>query len=324
MDKLVSASGFNKEITEFDSILNHQNARQEADGEEEEEEESDEEEEYETDDDECNTTRDHNGDEYPVSDEDNKPDDNPNVSADKDMENNIEENKGNEFGDEIKPMDATFNATMNMFFQSLGQAGVSGVTESPLTCCTKPICNNECFSQNKKSHQLALVPEDEICENLSAAQIIDDANPQPSTSRTTKCDNFDTASVTSSRRSKKKNGQKLDDETRQAIKEKLLESRRMRREAREKGEEIPQVAEFLESSKHDDDKLSCFSFSTNATTIDPAVIEKRMAREYQRIEMKQVDKKRLRAKGEANASTRQNKENSLNIKQTMECQDVWG
>jgi len=76
---------------------------------------------------------------------------------------------------------------------------------------------------------------------------------------------------------------------------------------------------------HDDEEIqsvsgfSCLS-RTTAATIAPEVIKDRIRKTYSKNDKLQA-KKRIRAKGEANATTRSRRENNSNIRQST---GIWG
>lgn len=331
MDNVVAASGYNKEIKEFDAALEEQSElKEEIDNETEKNE-------HDSDDDESESKNNFEDEESERNSEDdetarvNDSDNGTQVSNKSETRSISNEDAGKEEADEneqSKPMDATFNATMAMYFQSMKEINIipESLATSSLNCCPNAICTEECLHLDAlTTHStLSTIPEGEVHAHISSVNLEFAENMADEQTAVSSSDNFDARSTTSSRRSKSRNtGQKLDDETRKALTAKLLESRRVRKEAVEKGEPIPLVMEFLESSKHDDDRISHFSFSSYASTVDPATLKARALREVALKDAKQVSKKSLRAKGEANAYTRKKMENSLNIKQSMECRDVW-
>ena len=186
----------------------------------------------------------------------------------------------------IKPVteqNPMVNATLDMFFKSMKLEGVNSLT---------PLVEGR---------------------ELSVASV---SGAQP-------CREEDTVSV-SSRRSKCSNtGQKLDEETRKAMRQSILRATKLKREAKERGEHVS-VMELMEGSKHEDDRLSCLSFTTTGSTVDPATLKLRANKEFEKQAKKQVSKKNLRTKGEANAVNRKKRENAVNIKESLACADVWG
>lgn len=322
LDKEVMASGYKGEVGAFDDLLRSQSeAAAEGEGQDEVEEEQG--------DNEDDTDGDDASESEHDADEDNDEEDDANTEKDVEIIENKEDGEEVSSVKEVKDdeetiqqkldpaSEATFNATLNMYFESMKNLKQTQSLMTNLNCCPNEICTAECFHNSNQVVGLSLgvVPEGEVTDDISVPVNI----PLEGNS-----DKKSTTSKASKKSRRSQTGQKLDEKTRKAMKEKLLEASRIRKEAREKGEVPPSLAELLETTKHDDDRLSCYSFSTLATSVHPKEFKMRAVKEVEKIEKKQVSKKNLRVKGEANAYTRKNRENALNIKETMACDDVWG
>ncbi|KAF2351709.1 RIO2 kinase winged helix domain N-terminal [Trinorchestia longiramus] len=292
LDKEVAASGYNREVGEFDEMLRGEKTNN---------------------DEESDDTSDADDEE----DEDCEGSD-PEAQKGEATARETETDEG-----ESKGMDSTFNATIDMYFRSMKNVKCTSVSTNDLNCCKGTICSSDCLAMHQQTNSTSLptVSEDNILSLTSSAPAV--------ASSSTVNDNLDTMSVSSraSRRSSKSSrntGQKLDAETRKAMMQKLVQAREQRKEAQENGETAPNLLEVMENARQDDDRLTCISFSTSASTVDPAVLKMRAQKELEKMQQKQVSKKNLRVKGEANAYTRMKKENSNNIKMSMECADIWG
>ncbi|KAA0183968.1 hypothetical protein HAZT_HAZT010670 [Hyalella azteca] len=318
LDKKVAASGFKREINEFDEMLI---SRENAEEVEEESDDNDDDNDDDDDEEEEEEEKDTDGDtsnDCEASDEDDEPEGKLKQKSSGLRSAYSEANEEN-----LKAADSTFTATMEMYFKSMKNVKVASSDTNSLNCCLGGICNTECLAKRELMNgSLATVSENQVLASPEN-QTLKSLNDLTVTDK-----DFDTRSTTSrgSRRSTKSRntGQKLDPETRQAMMEKLVKAREQRKKAEENGEVVPNLMEVMESTRQDDDRLTCISFSTRASTVDPVVLKLRAQREYEKKEQKQISKKNLRVKGEANAYTRAKKENVNNIKQSMACADVWG
>lgn len=107
--------------------------------------------------------------------------------------------------------------------------------------------------------------------------------------------------------SHRKKGKQLQQEARMTLIKQLAKVREARQRAEENGEEPPSLEDFMDDSLSD--ICSVKSFSTTASSIDPRDIKHRTHRDLERRQKKQVSKKNLRVKGEANAYRRIKKQN---------------
>lgn len=127
-------------------------------------------------------------------------------------------------------------------------------------------------------------------------------------------DSSDKQSVKSGRHSRKKKARDTNDEARLALVRQLAKAREIRQQAEKNGEEVPSLNDLIDDSMSD--ICSVLSFSTTASTIPPEEVKKRMAKDLERRDKKQISKKNLRVKGEANAYRRSRKENADTIKES--------
>lgn len=114
--------------------------------------------------------------------------------------------------------------------------------------------------------------------------------------------------------SSRKKGKQLQQEARLALIKQLAKAREARQQAEEKGEKPPSLEDFIDDSLSD--VCSVRSFSTTASSIDPQEIKHRTHRDLDRRQKKQIPKKNLRVKGEANAFRRMKKENESVARET--------
>lgn len=339
LDELISASGYKKEIAELNELILIQNQIEKKEVESEDSNDDDDEEESCQDNDEeesCQDNDEESDGQFNASDDDEvdrlkddndsdlekdlQPDDDSAAKLESNTNSvNVEDAEGEEAADtqslsdgKISPLledrarDATFDATMDMYFKSLKKENmlVNGASALPTLV---------------EDHELT-------AETLASAAT---AAARPSVSPTDDIDTASQASRRSSKGSRGKNtkynntGQKLDPEARKALMKKVLLLRQERIRCEAAGEPVPNLLESLETCTIEDDGLSGISYST-ASTINPVVLKQRAKKEVLKKERKQISKKNLRAKGEANAYTRMKKENDNTIKQSMACADVWG
>uniref|UniRef100_A0A0P4WHN5 Serine/threonine-protein kinase RIO2 n=1 Tax=Scylla olivacea TaxID=85551 RepID=A0A0P4WHN5_SCYOL len=111
-----------------------------------------------------------------------------------------------------------------------------------------------------------------------------------------------------------KKGKQLQQEARMALIKQLAKAREARQQAEEKGEKPPSLEDFIDDSLSD--VCSVRSFSTTASSIDPREIKHRTHRDLDRRQKKQIPKKNLRVKGEANAFRRMKKQNESVARET--------
>ncbi|XP_047478510.1 LOW QUALITY PROTEIN: serine/threonine-protein kinase rio2-like [Penaeus chinensis] len=95
----------------------------------------------------------------------------------------------------------------------------------------------------------------------------------------------------------------------------LAKARELRQHYEENGEEAPPLEDLIDESISD--VHSVCSFSTTASTIEPEEVKRRMQKDLTRREKKQVSKKNLRVKGEANAYRRSKLANEATIKESV-------
>ncbi|XP_063605493.1 uncharacterized protein LOC134780613 [Penaeus indicus] len=95
----------------------------------------------------------------------------------------------------------------------------------------------------------------------------------------------------------------------------LANAREVRQLCEENGEEAPPLGDLLQETMSD--VHSVCSFSTTASTIEPEEIKRRMQKDLTRREKKQISKKNLRVKGEANAYRRSKLANEATIKESV-------
>lgn len=110
----------------------------------------------------------------------------------------------------------------------------------------------------------------------------------------------------------RKKGKHLQQEARMALIKQLAKAREARQRAEEKGEEPPLLEDFIDDSLSD--ICSVRSFSTTASSINPKDVKHRTHRDLERRQSKQVSKKNLRVKGEANAYRRTKKQNEATLR----------
>ncbi|XP_068210884.1 uncharacterized protein RIOK2 [Palaemon carinicauda] len=125
-------------------------------------------------------------------------------------------------------------------------------------------------------------------------------------------DNSDIQSTKSGRHSRKKKTRDVNDEARLALVKQLAKAREVRQQAEKKGEEVPSLDDLIDDSMSD--ICSMLSFSTTASTIPPEEVKRRMAKDLDKRDKRQISKKNLRVKGEANAYRRIKKQNEDTIK----------
>lgn len=111
----------------------------------------------------------------------------------------------------------------------------------------------------------------------------------------------------------KKKGKQIQQEARMALIKQLAKAREARQRAEENGEEPPLLEDFIDDSLSD--VCSIRSFSTTASSIDPRDVKHRTHRDLERRQKKQVSKKNLRVKGEANAYRRMKKQNESTVRE---------
>ncbi|XP_042227115.1 serine/threonine-protein kinase rio2-like isoform X2 [Homarus americanus] len=116
------------------------------------------------------------------------------------------------------------------------------------------------------------------------------------------------------KRCSKKKGKDLDREARMALIKQLAKARELRQKVEENGDEKPLLDDVIDMTVSD--ICSVKSFSTTTSSISPRDIKFRMQKNLERREKKQVSKKNLRVKGEANAYRRAKKQNDAAIKET--------
>ncbi|XP_045618945.1 uncharacterized protein [Procambarus clarkii] len=112
----------------------------------------------------------------------------------------------------------------------------------------------------------------------------------------------------------KSKGKHLDHEARTALIRQLAKARELRQQAEENGEDPPILEDLIDDSFSD--ICSIKSFSTTTSSIAPREVKHRTHKDLQRREKKQISKKSLRVKGEANAFKRNKHENEAVIKES--------
>lgn len=117
-----------------------------------------------------------------------------------------------------------------------------------------------------------------------------------------------------SERHRRKKGKDADRETRMLFIKQLAKARELRQHCEENGEEAPPLEDMIDDSMSDIHSVR--SFSTTASTIQPEDVKRRTQRDLTRREKKQVAKKNLRVKGEANAYRRSKLANQATIKES--------
>ncbi|XP_071539229.1 uncharacterized protein RIOK2 [Panulirus ornatus] len=100
----------------------------------------------------------------------------------------------------------------------------------------------------------------------------------------------------------RKKGKDLDQEARMILIKQLARARELRQKAEETGEQPPLLDDFIDDSLSD--MCSVKSFSTVASTIAPRDVKRRTQKDLERRAKRQISKKNLRVKGEANAHRR--------------------
>lgn len=110
----------------------------------------------------------------------------------------------------------------------------------------------------------------------------------------------------------RKRGKQLQQEARMALIKQLAKAREARQEAEEKGEDPPSLEDFIDDSLSD--VCSVRSFSTTASSIDPREVKHRTHRDLEKRQKKQISKKNIRVKGEANAFRRIKKQNEATVR----------
>ncbi|KAK3856113.1 hypothetical protein Pcinc_037536 [Petrolisthes cinctipes] len=124
--------------------------------------------------------------------------------------------------------------------------------------------------------------------------------------------NNDTTCVTESSAPSRKKGKELQAEARLALIKQLARARELRQKAEEAGEEPPLIDDLIDDSISD--ICSIRSFSTTKSSIAPGEIKHRTSKDLDRRQKRQISKKNLRVKGEANAYRRNKKENQSTIR----------
>lgn len=192
--------------------------------------------------------------------------------------------------EESKPSPA-FNATMEMYFRSLKD-------ENP-----------------EMARTLNSVPEDAVCNDAPTFVNL------PTVDNHT-ADNFDTLSTASKRsRRNRYNENRYSPSERKAIIARINKAGEQQRQARANGEEVPTLEELVNADVDNEDDRVSFSLSTAATSV---AASRRIKKERQAREQREMPKKYLRTKGDAHAAKRRSKECATEISSTMECKDVWG
>lgn len=110
----------------------------------------------------------------------------------------------------------------------------------------------------------------------------------------------------------RRKGKQIQQEARMALIKQLAKAREARQQAEENGEEPPLLENFIDDSLSD--VCSVRSFSTTASSIDPRDVKHRTHKDLERRQKKQVSKKNLRVKGEANAYRRIKKQNEATLR----------
>lgn len=116
------------------------------------------------------------------------------------------------------------------------------------------------------------------------------------------------------KQSKKKKMKDLNREARLELVKQIARARELRQKAEQNGEEPPFLDDLIDDSISD--ICSIRSFSTTASTIPPEDIKNRMTRDLAKRDRRQISKKNLRVKGEANAYRRAKMENADAIKES--------
>lgn len=101
----------------------------------------------------------------------------------------------------------------------------------------------------------------------------------------------------------------------QALIRQARKARLQRKEAESKGEIPVPFEDFL--SEAFDESASMCSFSTTASSIPPEKVKFRTQKDLERLQNKQISKKSLRVKGEANAFNRMKKANRETIQESI-------
>lgn len=125
----------------------------------------------------------------------------------------------------------------------------------------------------------------------------------------------ETPSEVSERHSRRKKGKDADRDARLLFIKQLAKARELRQHCEENGEEAPPLEDMIDESMSDIHSVR--SFSTTASTIEPEEIKRRLQKDLTRREKKQVSKKNLRVKGEANAYRRSKLANAATIKESV-------
>ena len=110
----------------------------------------------------------------------------------------------------------------------------------------------------------------------------------------------------------RKKGKRLQQEARMALIKQLAKAREARQMAEEKGEDPPSLEDFIDDSFSE--VCSVRSFSTTASSIDPREVKHRTNKDLERRQKKQISKKNLRVKGEANAFRRTKHQNENTVR----------
>lgn len=116
------------------------------------------------------------------------------------------------------------------------------------------------------------------------------------------------------KQSKKKKMKDLNREARLELVKQIARARELRQKAEQNGEEPSLLDDLIDDSISD--ICSIRSFSTTASTIPPEDIKNRMTRDLAKRDRRQISKKNLRVKGEANAYRRAKMENADAIKES--------
>lgn len=169
----------------------------------------------------------------------------------------------------------------------------------------------------KKEELVRLQDEMEtLCKELNIERNLENDESEELNKDTKKEEEVEeTPSEVSERHSRRKKGKDADRDARLLFIKQLAKARELRQHCEENGEEAPPLEDMIDDSMSDIHSVR--SFSTTASTIEPEEIKRRLQKDLTRREKKQVSKKNLRVKGEANAYRRSKLANAATIKESV-------
>ncbi|ROT63355.1 putative serine/threonine-protein kinase RIO2 [Penaeus vannamei] len=169
----------------------------------------------------------------------------------------------------------------------------------------------------KKEELVRLQDEMEtLCKELNIEKNLENDESEELNKDTKKEEEVEeTPSEVSERHSRRKKGKDADRDARLLFIKQLAKARELRQHCEENGEEAPPLEDMIDDSMSDIHSVR--SFSTTASTIEPEEIKRRLQKDLTRREKKQVSKKNLRVKGEANAYRRSKLANAATIKESV-------